>query len=137
MLCIVLLIGMTGLSYAQGYYMGPGMMWGDNNNRGGDDGGYYMGPGMMWGNWGNSDWHKNTQSSLNLTQEQKSQWNSVVKQSYPSQQSINDSINYYVKQVQRLQHTHSTLVQSDLNRIKKILTPQQYTTFLEKLVAGN
>ena len=90
----------------------------------------------MYGNWDNNDWHRNTQSSLNLTQQQSNQWNNVRTQSQPSQQAINDSINYYVRQVQRLQKAKSNLVQSDLNRIKGILTPQQYTEFLEKLVGG-
>ena len=135
--CLVAFLSVAGITAAQGYYCGgPGMMYGDWNNN--SNNGYYCdGPGMMYGNWGNSDWHKSTQSSLNLTQEQKNQWNNVTTQSQPSQQAINDSINYYVSQVQRLQKNRSSLVQSDLNRIKGILTPAQYTQFLEKLVAGD
>ena len=112
-----------------GYYMGPGMMWGDNDS--------WMGPGMMWGNWHNGDWHKKAKSSLNLTQQQSSQWDNVVQQSSQNQQAVNDSIKYYVSQIRRLQRDHSGRVQQDLNQIKQILTPEQYTQFLEQLVTGN
>lgn len=112
-----------------GYYMGPGMMWGGN-------GGYYMGPGMMDGYWMDHDWHRHARSSLNLSKQQESQWDNVAQQGRSNQKAVNDSINYYVQQIQRLQKAKSDMVQQDLQQIKQVLTPEQYTQFLEKLVAG-
>lgn len=111
-----------------GYYMGPGMMWNDGYGHG------YMGPGMMWGNWGNNDWHKQTQTKLGLNQNQVSQWNKVTQNSQAQQKVANDSIEYYVNQIRRLQKDKSDKVQSDLNQIKQILTPEQYTQLLQELV---
>ncbi len=133
-LFLSIFLSFTAIVLAQGYYCGgPGMMYGDWNNNY-NNGNYCYGP--AYGNWNNSDWHQQTQSSLNLTSEQTNKWNNITTQSQPSQQVINDSINYYVRQIERLQKNKSSLVQSDLNRIKTILTPEQYTQFLERLVAG-
>ncbi len=112
-----------------GYYMGPGMMY--------DGGDYCYGPGMMGGYWMDNGWHRYGNQNLNLTQDQQSQWNNTYTQGKASQQAINDSINYYVAQIKRLERAKSPLVQDDLNQIKQILTPDQYTQFLEKLVTGN
>lgn len=109
-------------------YMGPGMMWNDGYGYG------CYGPGMMWGNWGNHDWYKQTQSRLGLNQNQVSQWNRVTSNGQSRDKVSNDSIEYYVNQIRRLQRERSNNVQSDLNQIKQILTPQQYTQFLQELV---
>lgn len=108
--------------------MGPGMMWNDGYGYG------CSGPGMMWGNWGNNDWHKQTQSKLGLNQNQVSQWNNVTNSGQSRDKVTNDSIEYYVNQIRRLQREKSNNVQSDLNQIKQILTPEQYTQFLQELV---
>ncbi|MGL5635924.1 MAG: hypothetical protein ACRCX5_02850 [Bacteroidales bacterium] len=111
-----------------GYYMGPGMMWNDNNGYG------CYGPGMMWGNWGNHDWHKQAQSNLKLNQGQVSNWNNVISKSAQNQKAADDSIQYYVSQIRRLQKNKSDMVQEDLNQIKQTLTPDQYTQLLQELV---
>lgn len=111
-----------------GYYMGPGMMWNDANGYG------CYGPGMMWGNWGNNDWHKQIQSNLKLNQNQVSSWNNVISRSSQNQKAADDSIQYYVNQIRRLQKNKSDMVQQDLNQIKQTLTPEQYTQLLQELV---
>lgn len=111
-----------------GYYMGPGMMWNDGNGYG------CYGPGMMWGNWGNHDWHKQAQSNLKLNQSQVSNWNNVISKSAQNQKAADDSIQYYVNQIRRLQKSKSDMVQEDLNQIKQTLTPEQYTQLLQDLV---
>ncbi len=113
----------------RGYYMGPGMMWNGND--------YCYGPGMMGGYWMDNGWNNYGHKNLNLTQQQQSQWDNTVTQGRNNQQAINDSINYYVNEIKRLQRAKSPMVQDDLNQIRQILTPQQYTQFLEKLVTGN
>ena len=113
------------------YCYGGGMMWNNNNND------YCYGPNMMGGYWMDNGWHKDGQSSLNLNNEQKEQWNNVANQGRVNQQAVNDSINFYVNQIKRLQKTKSVFIQADLNQIKQVLTPAQYTQFLEKLVSGN
>ena len=140
----VFIISITGIGFAQdnyssnnGYYMGPGMMWGNGGgNWSSGSGSGSWGPGMM-GYWMDHGWNDYGKSKLNLTQQQQSQWDNTVSQGRTSQQAINDSINYYVNEIHRLQQAKSPLVQDDLNQIRQILTPQQYTQFLEKLVTGN
>ena len=113
--------------WGYGYCMNPN--WGNNTSN--NNGDYFYGPGMMWGNGGS--WLQGQQenrASLNLTQEQQRQWNDVENQSNIASQAVNDSINYYVQQIARLHNQHSNYVQQDLNRIKSILTPQQYNQFL-------
>lgn len=114
-----------------GYYMGPGMMWGGDYDS--DNNGWYC-PGEM-GCWGNDDWNNRTKSDLNLTTQQQSSWDNARSSGIANQQLINDSIAYYARQVSRLQRNKSSYVQSDMNYIKQILTPDQYTRFLEKLFA--
>ena len=82
-------------------------------------------------------WHKYGNKNLNLSTEQKTKWDQVAKQGSQNAKISTDSLNYYVRQVQRLQREKSNQVNSDLERIKGILTPEQYTQFLEKLVTGN
>ena len=113
------------------YCYGGGMMWNNNNND------YCYGPNMMNGYWMDNGWHKYGQSSLNLTSQQQEQWNHVANNGRVNQQAVNDSINFYVSQIKRLQKEKSTYIQADLNQIKQVLTPAQYTQFLEKLVSGN
>ena len=106
-------------------------MWGRNtkyNKRGQAIMGYYS---------MNNGWHKYGNENLNLTDEQKSQWNKIATNGEGNLKTANDSINYYVRQVHRLQQERSNQVNTDLEQIKKVLTPAQYTQFLEKLVTGN
>lgn len=120
-------------------YYGPGMMWGNGGDYGPGMmwGGNGYGPGMMGGYWMDNGWHDYGKSSLNLNKGQQQQWSNVANNGRQNQKAVNDSINYYVKEIQRLQKAKSSMVQTDLNEIKKVLTPQQYTQFLEKLVSGN
>ncbi len=114
-----------------GYYMGPGMMWGGYYNNGYNNSGYY--PGMM-GCWGDDDWNNDTKSSLNLTTEQSNRWDNARSTGLINQQAVNDSISYYARQVHRLQQNKSAYVQQDMSYIKQILSPEQYTQFLERLI---
>lgn len=134
-LFVVVMIGLSIVTFAQDWkgndnYGYGGMMWGNNND-------YCYGPGMMGGYWMDNGWHHYGQSSLNLNQQQKEQWNNVANKGRVNQQAVNDSINYYVNEIKRLQKNKSDMIQTDLNQIKQILTPAQYTQFLEKLVTGN
>ena len=114
------------------YCYGGGMMWNNGDND------YCYGPNMMGsGYWMDNGWHRYGQNSLNLTEQQQEKWNNLANNGRINQQAANDSINYYVAQIKRLQKTKSTMIQSDLNQIKSVLTPAQYTQFLEKLVTGN
>ena len=136
-LLIVALIGISFAASAQDwrgngdYCYGGGMMW---NN---DDNDYCYGPNMMGGYWMDNGWHQYGQSSLNLTQQQQQNWNNVANNGRVNQQAVNDSINFYVNQIRRLQKAKSDMVQADLDAIKEVLTPAQYTQFLEKLLTGN
>ncbi|MGL4292633.1 MAG: hypothetical protein ACRCSQ_03520 [Bacteroidales bacterium] len=132
--CFFAVLFTCGISFAQnwgngnqnGYYMGPGMMWDGHDS--------WMGPGMMWGNWHNDNWQKQTRSSLNLTTEQQRKWDDIRSNGQQNQQAVNDSISRYAKEIYRLQQNRSNMVQQDMSLIKQILTPEQYTLFLEKLV---
>ena len=120
-----------GDNNSNGYWMGPGMMWDSASN------GYGYGPGMMGGYWMDNGWHQYGNKNINLSNEQKTKWDQVAQQGSQNAKISTDSLNYYVRQVQRLQREKSNQVNSDLERIKGILTPEQYTQFLEKLVTGN
>ena len=92
---------------------------------------------MMGGYWMDNGWHQYGQRSLNLNSQQQNQWNDIANKGRVNQQAVNDSINYYVNEIKRLQKNKSSMIQTDLNQIKQVLTPTQYTEFLQKLVTGN